>query len=226
MGAAPKPDAVVREPEARASVEELTKGLVDDALHNGILPPIAEIERFAKEITREQIAIHEDRFRNGVPDAKPIMRGQGTGAKIDQGEFQDDFGTVRKVERAFDPKRHAAKAKAIPLADAFEARLVDMRLAHLLSYVTPEGRTVRHPTGPEDKERHPEWAARIRKAYSETLALSKNLDQPIKDAQSNAADAVLQVLDASNAVFGDWRYPKGPDGKPLYFVAKVMTNGE
>jgi hypothetical protein len=226
MNAAPKPDAVVREQEARASVEELTKGLSDDAHHNGILPPIAEIERFAKDVTREQIAIHEDRFRHGVPDAKVVARGQGTGSTIDRGAFSDDFGTVTKVERAFDSKRHAAKAKTIPLAEAFEARLVDMRIAHLLSYVTPEGRTVRHPSGPGDKERHPEWAARIRKAYSETLAMSKNLDLPKREAESNAADAVLQVLEASNATFGDWRHPKGPDGKPLYFVAKVMTNGE
>lgn len=219
-----KPDAIVREPEARASVEELTKGFAEDARHNGVLPPMLEIEKFAKEVTREQIAIHEDRFRNGVPDAKPITRPAANGtATIDRGPFEDDFGKVEKIARPFDPERHARKSKAVAASEALEAKLADDRLALLLSWKTPAGRITRHRTSADDVEVYPEWTARIRKTWSETLALSKSL-APEANAHSDAADAVLKILDASNATFGDWRNPKGPDGKPLRFFVQV-TNG-
>lgn len=227
MSDAPKPDAIVREPEARASVEELTKGLAEDARRNGVLPPILEIEKFAKEITHDTIARHEERFRNGVPDAK-LVRGGNTGASpatIDRGSFEDDFGRVDPIARPFDAKRHLAKAKRIDPADVLEAKLADDRLALLLSWTTPTGRISRHRTSAEDSETYPEWAARIRKTWTETLALSKNLD-PGANAHSDAADAVLKILDASNATFGDWRNPKGPDGKPLRFYIKVTNNVE
>lgn len=223
MSAATKPDAVVREPEARASVEELTKGFAEDARHNGLLPPMVEIEKFAKEVTREQIAIHEDRFRNGVPDAKTARPAAGGTATIDRGPFEDDFGKVEKIARPFDPERHARKAKNVSPADVLEAKLVDDRLALLLSWKTPEGRIVRHRTSADDVEAHPDWAARIRKTWSETLALSKSLASGT-NAHSDAADAVLKILDASIATFGDWRHPKGPDGKPLRFFVQV-TDG-
>lgn len=211
---APKPDPIVREAEARASVEELTKGLADDAHHNGRLPPIREIEKFAQEITREQIARHEERFRNGVPDAKPVTRAPvdtGGQAKIDRGTFEDELGTVERVERAYDPARHAVRVKLVPVAEALEARLAEMRLALLLKVDTVNGQA---------RERFPDWAERIRKAWAETLALSKNLGVDAPEARSNAADAVLALLDQSNAAFGDWRHPQGPDGRPLYFLPK------
>lgn len=218
MSDAPKPDPIVREKEARASVEELTKGFAADAHANGLLPPIRKIEEYAQEVTREQIARHEERFRNGVPDAKPIAQ-PGSPATIDRGPFEDDLGLVEKLERGFDPKRHAAKTaarKIPPAADIVESRLVDMRMKHLLQ--------VRDVNGSREWV-YPEWATRIHKAYSETLALSKNLELPDADAKSNAADAVLKILDQSNAVFGDWRHPKAPNGQPLHFIIGVK-NGE
>lgn len=218
-----KPDAIVREPEARASVDELTKGFAEDARHNGKLPPMVEIEKFAKEVTREQIAIHEERFRNGVPDAKAVRPATGGTATIDRGPFEDDFGTVEKVARPFDPERHARKRKIVAATDAIEAKLADDRLALLLSWKTPAGRVVRHRTSADDVEVYPDWAARIRKTWSETLALSKSL-APGANAHSDAADAILKLLDTSNATFGDWRNPKGPDGKPLRFFVQV-TDG-
>lgn len=220
---APKPDAIVRETEARASVEELTKGFAEDARHNGKLPPMVEIEKFAADVTREQIAIHEDRFRHGVPDAKPVRPAANGVATIDRGSFEDDFGKVEKIARPFDPERHARKAKNVSASELLEAKLVDDRLAFLLSWKTPEGRIFRHRTSADDVEAHPDWAARIRKTWSETLALSKSLASGA-NARSDAADAVLKILDASSATFGDWRNPKGPDGKPLRFFVQV-TDG-
>lgn len=215
MSDLPKPDPVVREKEARASVEELTKGFAADAHANGLLPPIRQIEEFAQEVTREQIARHEERFRNGVPDPKSLDSLSGSPARIDRGAYEDDLGTVEKVERAFDPKRHAAKTaarKIPPPAEIVESRLVDMRMKHLLQ--------VRDVNGSREWV-FPEWATRIHKAYSETLALSKTLELPDADAKSNAADAVLRVLDQSNATFGDWRHPKAPNGQPLHFIVGI-----
>jgi len=224
MSDGPKPDPIVREPEARASVDELSKGLAEDARHNGVMPPMREIEKFAQEVTREQIARHEERFRNGVPE-KRGGKAEGV-ATIDRGTFTDDFGTVEKVVRAFDPARHAAKTKALAsVADSLEARLADMRLAMLLAWKTTDGKIVRQRHDASDVECFPEWAARIRKTWEETLRLSRNLTLNTAEANSNAADAVLKLLDESSATFGDWRHPKGPDGQPLYFIAQV-THGE
>jgi hypothetical protein len=209
-----KPDPVVREPEARASVDELTKGLVADAERAGVLPPMREIERVARQVTHETIARHEDQFRNGVPDQQPKPTPSGAGpARLDQGSFTDELGDASIIRRPFDAERWRVKTKAVSLADAIESMRVRERLGALTSFEKgPDGRP---------RERFPEWAARLRKAYTETLALSKNLGIPHKEAESNAADAVLKVLDESSATFGDWRHPKGEASRPLIFTGSI-----
>lgn len=205
------PDAVVREAEARASVDELTKGLAEDARRAGQLPPLRAIEDLAKQVTAETIARHEDAFRNGTPKAEKVKR-KGSAARIDQGPIVDDLGVVTKVERHFDSKRHAkkAKAKAVAAADLIEARLAGERVALLMKFAPGSDGVAQWV--------YPEWAERIHRAHRETLSLSKNLGLEPGKAESDAADAVLAVLDASNTAFGDWRHPKGSDGKPLYFL--------
>ena len=173
-----------------------------------------EIEKFAQEVTRDTIAKHEERFRNGVPDVVPKPKPPDTGgpAKLDRGSFEDALGTVERIDRPFDPERLAAKrATRAPDSEVLEAALVKERLDLLLGW---------HKAGREQVENFPEWAERIRKVWSETLALSKNLDVPDAEARSNATDAIMKVLDESNARFGDWRFPRAPDGRPIYFVVK------
>lgn len=206
-----KPDPVVREPEARDSVEQITKGLAEDAQRAGILPPMREIEKLAHQVTHETIARHEEHFRRGVPDQDAKPQRQGEGAKLDQGSFSDELGDASLITRPFDKERHRQKtAKTVPLEHAVEAALVSKRLGLLCS-------TEKGPDG-KPRERYPEWAERARKAYAETLSLSKNLGIPHAEAESNAADAVLKVLDESNAAFGDWRHPKAPEDRPLIII--------
>lgn len=209
----PKPDAIVREPEARDSVEELTKGFAEQAKMNGVIPPMREIEKYAQQVTADTIARHEDQFRNGVPDHAPVARTEGSAAKLDRGSYSDDIGDVVKIDRPYDATRLALKTRVVPASDLIESRLVDERMRMLLSWEnSPDGK---------QRERFPEWAERLRKAYTETLALSKNLGIPHKEAESNAADAVLTVLDASNVTFGDWRFPRGRTASPpMIFISK------
>ena len=209
--AANRPDPIVRESEARASVDELTRGLAEDARRAGLLPPMRAIEDVAKHVTAETIARHEDQFRNGVPEkAKAAPVRSSSTARLDQGRLSDDLGEAVKIVRPFDKARHAARAKAV--ADVREAQMAAKRLALLLS-IAP---------GSDGQAQwvYPEWAERIHKTHRETAALSKNLELSRKEVDSNAADAVLAILDQSVASFGEWRAPKPAKDSPLVFGPK------
>jgi hypothetical protein len=203
----PKPDAIVREPEARDSVAVLTEGLAEDARRAGVLPSMREIEKYAQEVTREQIARHEIAFRNGVPENKDLAAPAESAARIDQGPIDDGVGTVTKVARAYDAERHAQRrGKWVPLHVAVENACVRARLDLLLG-IEDDGKG-------GQRERFPEWAERIRQTFMQVQAQAKFIDLDQKAQQNAATDAVLKLLDESDMTFGrdlgPWRHPKNP----------------
>lgn len=196
-----RPDAIVRELEARASVDALTEGMAEQARLAGHIPPMREIERFAQETTRDTIARHEDRFRNGVPDVKPVRPVGESAAKLDNLGPGDE---ASKIARPLDLERLAQKqGRWVPLGEAVEAALVRARIEFLMSY---------DKVGNEHVRRFPEWVARLQKTYSETKVLASNLALDDLEQQKVAADAVMKVLDQSDMTFardlGPWRHPK------------------
>jgi hypothetical protein len=197
-----RPDAVVREPEARASVDALTEGMAEQARLAGHIPPMRLIEEFAQETTRETIARHEDLFRNGVPEVKPAAPAGGSPAKLDN---LDEEG-AKKIARPLDLERLAEKrGRWVPLEHAAEAALVRARIEFLMTY---------DKVGNEHVRRFPEWVARLQKVYTETKSLAANLALDDREQQSVAADAVMKLLDESDTTFardlGPWRHPKNP----------------
>lgn len=68
-----RPDAIVKEDDARYAIDRLTEGHVETQRDMGItMPDVAAAERFAQDAVGRQIKVHEERFKDGVP--APIER--------------------------------------------------------------------------------------------------------------------------------------------------------
>ena len=205
-----RPDPVVREAEARESVRRLTEGFVADAHSAGVLPPMREIEKVAQEVTDRVIKRHEEAAAKGLLDEKPAPNlDPASPARLDRGEFLDEaeLGKAQKIERKFDPERHAAKTrKLVPASEQFEAVCARARLDYLLSWE-------RHEDGSRVR-RFPDWAEKCHRAWVEAARFADRLGMDEKSVESIAADALLKVLDDSDVVFardlGPWRTPKTP----------------
>lgn len=216
-----KPDPVVREREARASVDALMKGLADDARKAGQLPPMVEIEKVAREVTHDTIAKHEDQFRNGIPEKTPVV-GAASSARLDRGEFalEDEVGPVEVIRRDYDPTRHAAKKAARRLPPEHELRhaiCARQRFDFLSQWVVEPGE--------KPREKFPDWAERLRRAFTTVYEMAKTLGMTEAEKQNAGADAVLKVLDESDATFaqelGPWRSPKA---EPRAFMYPTMPD--
>ncbi len=202
-----KPDPVVREESARRSVAKLTAGLVADAKAAGVLPPMRVIENYAQEVTRETINRHEDQFRNGVPDAKPVTPPSASPAKLDQGPYEDEFGTVTKVSRTVDAARLREVRGAPPtmqqVAEQYEAACFAARVQMLLSYTVENGK--HQPV-------YPQWEQRIHDSWAKTTAMARVAGMSTHEQNNAATDALLSLLDESDTTFGrefgPWRHPK------------------
>lgn len=218
-----KPDPIVREKEARDSVDALTQGLAADARSAGVLPPMYEIEKIAHEVTRETIAKHEHQFRNGIPE-KPANVAESP-ARLDRGEFLfDEEAPAQVIRREYDPTRHAAKRAAKRMPPEHEIRnaiCARGRFDFLSQWITEPGKAPR--------EKYPDWAEKLRKAFTSVYEMAATLGMTEAEKQNVGADAILKVLDESDAVFaqqlGPWRNPHAEPSAYAYPTMPFLPGG-
>jgi hypothetical protein len=188
----------IKEEDARASVDELTSGLVDMAHHNGILPPMRQIEEYAKQITQQTVNETER-----APAPLPMPDAQKARVKLDEmmeNQMQEDaFGKSKAIHREWDQAKFEkiqARQESVPMSEVIEAELARNRLMMLLEMVVDQ--SGKH-------YRYPDWASRIKNQFILVRDMGLSNGESYERATNVATDAILTILDDSNRLFGNWR---------------------
>lgn len=222
-----KPDAVVPDAIGRQAIARLEEGIAETQVRAGVpIPGGRDVEDWARSVVEKQIRIHEDRMRNGVPDAghaaDPAV---ASPSRIDRGDvgentqviYNDDIGKgwtaprgKRRVNMQVDPR---------PLEDILlEARL------KLLQFFPCE----RGCTGPATDlgHQHP-WFDRLMATDDEALAIAKRngfADQFDKvvalrnELMMRIVEQSGQPVEMGGLGLGDYRTPKSSGPRRLFLI--------
>jgi hypothetical protein len=195
----------VDEKTGRAAVEATVKATVTLQRELGAaVPDQTAAEAWARPIVEEQIRKTEEaETRRYLIPPTPATPGEPK-ARIDRGDVGDN---------------------TTPIVRDISAATLDKRTG-LLKCDDPHGRfRVEKPR--EDKllrkrldflGQFPEWKAKLEKAVWDGEALARSRDHvvTVKEKMSIIADRVIEVVETSNAIFGDWRHPPPPSGPTLF----------
>lgn len=188
------PDKVVKETEIRTAVDRIAGGLADNFRQVGKLPPGQELQDWAAEQVANQVAVHEERCRNGVPEAASTQ-------PVEKAKTRDDDAITERPVGTFEWDTKTNEFTAVgPVAKKFanrKPRLINLALKARLDFL----------------RQFPEWDQRVLKAFHEGAWEAIKLGRQTghmnpQDIAEKGAEYVMKVVEASNAVFGDWENPK------------------
>lgn len=201
-----KPDKIVREPEIRAAVDGLTKGMADSSRAVGAMPSMSKIRAFVVPAVMAQVAKHEAMAAKGGLDAKPKPNADPlrvTEATTQHmGSFDWDPNTNQFTALG---KVHPKLAKRIADARALtpgEQRIEMLRRDRAMLLVGGK-----YPDW--EKKFHDAYFAGAQKGIMARLNRGEEVHsaEAYREIESAAADGACEVVDQSNAIFGDWREP-------------------
>jgi len=177
----------VAEETIRETKDRLLEGLTDTQKRMGALPDVKAAEDWAVPILMQEVAKVEEERERGLL-AKPAAQP----APDEVRKIDEDTTFVRRTIGTFkiDWKTGQVEAQG------------PIRLRQRQG--PPPGEQQLLDQRLALLQRYPEWRKRVMEAW-------------FSDAnQSNAADKVLAVLEDSNRLFGDWRFPR-PTAETLIF---------
>jgi len=190
----------VKEVTGREAISRILEGVATTQHDAGMLPGGADAELFARDVVEKQVRIHEEREAREAlaglraSDEAVEVPGPESPSRLDRGDIPGDTQVIRNTldgpinEMTPQARRHMLGPQ-LPLID----QLMLARLRMLRQF--------------------PEWEARIQTAWiaGEQTAMMSGSELERTDAyrrHMKQAEAVINVLDDSIAIFGDWRQPK------------------
>jgi len=192
------PDKIVREETGRAAVDAVLKAVTKTQEQAGMMRGGQAAEDWAREQADLQVKKHEEQqAREGLDDLKAEFSEEDPAdpspSRLDRGEVPDDAVVInRSLDPATSPlarKHLAPQLDTRPLHD----RLLEARLNLLAQF--------------------PDWHAKLLQAGEdgERLAMKSGSELDRIDTERRhrfVAAAMLKVVEDSNTVFGDYRFPK------------------
>lgn len=196
----------VSEQTGREAVDAVTRGGVEFQKELGIpVPSATKAEEYARKIVSVQIKKHEEDQEKAefLPKHLQPLDPSQPKSRIDRGEVGEDTQVfTRSIGTAsIDASTGLFKADDPHGQWRIEKPREDVLLRSRLDFLGTL----------------PEWKSKLEKAAWEGEAVAKRRDHVsgLKERMSIIADHVIEVVETSNAIFGDWRNPKAPKGPKI-----------
>jgi len=169
------------EERSRAAVDALVKGHLQNQIQSGVaVPSTLQAEQFAKEIVRETVRQKEEgALEPKVPAGKKEILPPD---KLSRGEVGPDSKVIDRFIGNVDQVRKEKERRKAQENPRLRARL-DML------------------------GKMPEWEERLYRAALEGETFAKKLGLSGLERYPVVADFVINEVEKSNALFGDWRLP-------------------
>jgi hypothetical protein len=195
-------EPIVKDDTGRAAIDRVLKAVTSTQEQAGMMRGGQEAEAFAREVTERQVKIHEEKAaRQGIDELKAQAviddADMATGPDLDSSSSLDrwdipDDAVV--INRTLDGPgaTPAAQKHMLPDMRPMEDRLLEARLQMLAGF--------------------PEWKNKLTDAWllgeQNAIHSGSDLDRISTDRRFRfAAAEMMKVVEQSNAIFGDYRYP-------------------
>lgn len=210
--------SAVDEQTGRAAVERLVDGITSDHRRAGVLPKVVAAEKFARETVEHVAKLTEERAQQ-PPQPKPT-KPQPAGATFT--ERNDEITDFVRPAGTFDYDKSTGEFTARG-PNLLKQEAVPTNPEELRDYVARERRLKLLCSLPD-------WQKKIHDAFFEGAGMEFmrlratgmfTVQELIavggpawKRMKTAAADRVLDVIEDSVRVFGDWRAPNAPQAAP------------
>jgi len=113
-----KPDPTVPDATVREAIDRVTAGVVETQARAGVpIPGGRVVDDWVRPIVERQVRVHEDTFRNGVPDPAPRPATHESPSRITRGDVGPNAAPVaRDLDDSPRGRRHL-RPPALPLDD-------------------------------------------------------------------------------------------------------------